>query len=113
MTANGTDDPTSQAMTNLLRLTGLDWTAINQAHAALWQALNGINPKVTLSMANSLWAEPSFPFRMAFRDAVLTYYEAEITNLDFGNTHAAAQTINQWVKDKTQKKSKICSNPPI
>ncbi len=111
MTANGADDPTSQAMLNLLRLTGLDWTAVNQSHAALWQALDGVDPQVTLSMANSLWAEMGFPFKTAFRDAVRNYYEAEITNLDFGDTETAAQTINRWVEDKTRNKIKNLLNP--
>ncbi|MEJ2750823.1 MAG: serpin family protein, partial [Anaerolineae bacterium] len=111
MTANGADDPTSQAMLNLLRLAELDWTAVNQSHAALWQALDGVDPQVTLSMANSLWAEMGFPFKAAFRDAVRSYYEAGITNLDFGDTETAAQTINQWVEDKTQSKIKNLLSP--
>jgi serine protease inhibitor len=111
MTANGADNPTSQAMFNLLRLTRMEWTAVNQSHAALWQTLDGVDPQVTLSMANSLWAEMGFPFKIAFRDAVRNYYEAEITNLDLGDTQTAAKTINRWVEDKTRNKIKNLLSP--
>ncbi|MCP4428363.1 MAG: serpin family protein [Chloroflexi bacterium] len=111
MTANGADDPTAQAMINLLRLVGLDWDAVNRAYAALWQAMSQVDRQVALSMANSLWAGPGFPFATTFRNAVLDYYEAEISNIDFGDTAVAAQTINQWVEEKTREKTKDLLKP--
>ena len=56
MTLNGASGETEQAMTNTLQLQGLDSEAINVGYAGLRQTLLTADPKVTLAIANSLWA---------------------------------------------------------
>ena len=56
MTLNGAAGETERAMTNTLQLQGLDSQAINGGYAGLRQTLLTSDPKVTLTIANSLWA---------------------------------------------------------
>ena len=66
MTLNGAAGETKQAMTNTLQLHGLDSESINTGYAGLRQTLLTSDPKVTLTIANSLWARQGVPFKQDF-----------------------------------------------
>ncbi len=94
MTNNGASDKTAAGLARVLRLTGMKRTQVNQAQSTLWQALAKVDPKVQLRAANSLWAEPAFPFAASFLASVLDHYTAEISTVDFSQPVKAAATIN-------------------
>lgn len=104
MTYNGAGGATAQAMAETLNVTAMSVEELNQANAALWQALNHVDPRVLLAVANALWAEPSFPFAADFLEQVRSFYQAEVANLDFADPAKAAAHINAWVKEKTKDK---------
>ena len=105
MTLNGAAGETEQAMTNTLQLQGLDTEAINIGYAGLRQTLLTADPKVTLAIANSLWARQGVPFKEDFLQRNTQFFDAEISTLDF-NHPSASRTINQWVDTNTHGKIK-------
>jgi serine protease inhibitor len=103
MTAAGADDATAVALQHALRLEGLDWTAVHQSHAQLWSELQTADPQTILAMANSIWAEPNFPFAADFLNAVQRHYAARIENLNL-QAPEAPDIINKWVAEQTRDK---------
>lgn len=107
MTGNGADDETAVALQRTLHFGAMSKAMFNQAYQLLWHSLDTADPLVVLAMANSLWAEPQFPFAAQFLQQVTQYYAAKITNLDFSDAEAAAAAaavINQWVAEQTRQK---------
>ena len=103
MTLNGASDETEQAMANTLQLQGLDTEAINTGYAGLRQALEVADPKVILTIANSLWARQGVPFKQDFLQRNTEYFGAEISTLNFTDPNTLT-TINQWVNTNTNGK---------
>ena len=103
MTLNGAAGETEQAMTNTLQLQGLDSEAINVGYAGLRHTLLIADPKVTLAIANSLWARQGVPFNQNFLQRNAQFFGAEISTLDFTNPRTV-ETINQWVDTNTNGK---------
>lgn len=100
MTYNGAAGETQQAMAGALELNGLSLDEVNQSYAALLQTLATADPKVTLSIANSLWGRQDVAFRQDFLSRVKLFYEAEVSALDFSDP-ATVNAINAWVSEKT------------
>ena len=103
MTLNGASGETEQAMTNTLHLQALDSESINTGYAGLQQTLLTSDPKVTLAIANSLWARQDVPFRQDFLQRNTQYFGAEVSTLDFVDPNTLT-TINQWVSTNTNGK---------
>ena len=103
MTLNGAAGETEQAMTNTLQLQGLSSESINTGYAGLHQTLLTSDPKVTLTIANSLWARQGVPFKQDFLQRNAEFFYAEISTLDF-NDPDASKTINEWVNTNTNGK---------
>ena len=103
MTLNGAANETEQAMTNTLQLQGLSSASINSGYSVLSQALQTADPKVTLTIANSLWGKQGFPFKQDFLDRNSQFFNANITTLDFSDP-SASKTINMWVETNTNGK---------
>ncbi|MBP1632229.1 MAG: proteinase inhibitor serpin, partial [Acidobacteria bacterium] len=63
---------------------------------------DGIERKVQLSIANSLWGQQGFDFAPAFLDTLAADYGAGMRVVDFvAATEAARQAINDWVAGET------------
>lgn len=105
MTLNGAAETTEQAMTDTLQLQGNDSETINTSYALLLQALKSSDPKVTLEIANSLWADQHFTFNQDFLQRNTDYFGAEVSTLDFRDSNSV-DTINQWVDTNTNGKIK-------
>lgn len=103
MTLNGASGETEQAMANTLHLQGLDSKAINPGYAGLRQALQVADPKVILTIANSLWARQDVPFKQDFLQRNTQFFGAEVSTLDFTDPNTLT-TINQWVNTNTNGK---------
>ncbi|MDZ7345109.1 MAG: hypothetical protein ONA90_11420, partial [candidate division KSB1 bacterium] len=66
MTYNGAAEATQQAMAKALELQGMSLQDINQANAELRTMLENPDPKVQLTIANSLWTRKGVSFKPAF-----------------------------------------------
>lgn len=103
MTLNGASGETEQAMTDTLQLQNVGNDAINNSFSQLLQQLQTSDPKVTLTIANSLWANQDFQFKQDFLQRNANYFEAEVSTLDFLDPNTL-NTINQWVNTNTNGK---------
>ena len=103
MALNGASGETEQAMTDTMQLQGLDSESINVGYAELRGALETSDPKVTLTIANSLWARQGVPFNQGFLQRNTEYFGADISTLDFMDPNTLT-TINQWVNTNTNGK---------
>src|SRR5262245_12184098 len=103
MTYNGAAGETSKAMARTLKLNGMSLHEVNQASAELIKLLKSTDPKVTLAIANSLWARQGMKFKEEFLTRNRNYFGAEIATLNFADP-AAKVTINNWVSNNTKGK---------
>ncbi|MBE9031209.1 serpin family protein [filamentous cyanobacterium LEGE 11480] len=103
MSYNGANGSTRTDMAQALQLNGMSLAALNQSNEALKAALEGADPDVQLSIANSLWARKGVAFKPDFIQRNRDFYQAEVSLLDFTRQDSVG-TINNWVKAKTQGK---------
>ena len=101
MTYNGAETSTKEAMEKALRLDGLTKEEINLSYQTLVKGLKSVDPKVLLEIANAIYYRKGFDVETNFVTANRTYYNAEVSALDFGSP-SALDVINGWVYDKTQ-----------
>ncbi|MEN8117442.1 MAG: serpin family protein [Bacteroidota bacterium] len=103
MTYNGANGETQTAMEETLKVYGLTPDDINQSYASLVAALQSLDPKVLLEIANAIYYRDDFQVENDFISTNKKYYDAEVEALDFGSP-TALETINGWVADKTHNK---------
>ena len=103
MTYNGAAGDTKEAMEKTLELNGLTVDEINENYKMLIDALVSVDPKVLMSIANSIWYKHTFNVEQDFIDVNQNYFYAEVSPLDFYDPEAV-NTINNWVADKTNDK---------
>ena len=103
MTLNGAAGETEQAMTDTLQLHDLTSGTINSSFYQLQNTLQTSDPKVTLTIANSLWGREGLQFKTDFLQRNELFFSADTSILDFLNP-STLQIINQWVNDNTNSK---------
>lgn len=110
MTYNGANGETKTAFENVLHYEGQTPAEVNQAALDLTTALLEVDSKVDIKIANSIWYRQGFSVEQDFINANQTYYNAEVSELDFSNP-ASKDIINNWVDEKTNHKiDKIVDN---
>ena len=102
MTRNGAAGGTLEAMTNTLGFAGMSDTEINESYKYIIETFAGLDPKVKLQIANSIWCRNTFSVEQPFVNTNQQYFAASVTPLDFSSP-TAVQTINNWVNEKTNK----------
>jgi serine protease inhibitor len=111
MTWNGAGGETQEAMAQAMEIAELTPAQVNEAYAGLIEILTHQDPKVDFRIANSIWYRRELPVEQSFIDTNMTYYDAEVSGLDF-NDPSAADTINHWVDESTNGKiSEIVDSP--
>ena len=90
-------------MREALEFEGLCLDEVNQGYQAFMALIQQADPKVELTIANSLWGREGVPFYEDFLERCRGYYDAEVTSLDFGDPDAPG-IINGWVREATREK---------
>ncbi len=103
MTYNGANGETKTAMEKTLKVYGLTPDDINASYRDLVQALQSLDPKVLLEIANAIFYRQDFTVEDNFVSINKNFYDAEVSSLDFGSP-AAVDAINNWVAGKTHDK---------
>ena len=103
MTYNGAVGETERAMAEVLEIDALDLSTINNSNKALRDSLEDPDPKVEISIANSIWSRQGVDFNPDFLERNRVFFGAEIAALDF-NSPQAPVTINEWVDTNTNGK---------
>lgn len=110
MAYNGAAGETQAAMAETLLVADIDLERLNQSNKLLVQLLQASD--VTVAIANSLWLREGTSFLPDFIENNRAYYDAQVSELDFGSA-GAAPTINKWVKDRTKGLIKGIVEDPI
>lgn len=100
---NGASGGTEKALGNLLCLAGMNVEEINRAYDLFLSDIKKPDPKVDISIANSVWTGKDRKFREDFIKKISVHYEANAKNIDFNSSEAVEQ-INRWVNEKTKGK---------
>lgn len=103
MTNNGAVGETRQAIEQTLKFDGFDTETINAYYQKLLTDLPALDPRTTLDIANSIWYRQGFHVLPDFLNINGTFYNANVSALDFADP-AARDVINNWVSNKTRKK---------
>ncbi|MEX0267910.1 serpin family protein [Leptolyngbyaceae cyanobacterium UHCC 1019] len=103
MAYNGANGETQNAMARAMELQGMSLQELNQANATLKTLLENPDPAVQLAIANSLWTRQGISFKPEFLQRNRQFYQAKVSELDFGNPRSVA-TINTWVSQNTRGK---------
>ena len=103
MTFNGAVGETERAMAEVLEIDALDLSTINNSNRALRDSLENPDPKVQISIANSIWSRQGVDFNPEFLERNRVFFGAEVASLDFSSPQATA-TINEWVDTNTNGK---------
>jgi serine protease inhibitor len=100
MTLNGSEGATRDAMLATLKLNGLTPASINSSYKDLTSALLGVDQRVLISIANSVWIENNFVVKKPFTDILTQYYTAEAKSFDVTDPKVP-QLVNSWIESKT------------
>mgnify|MGYP006276768593 FL=1 len=104
MTHNGAKEETKTEMAQSMNLEGIPLPEVNESYRHLTESLQNADDKVTMEIANSIWYRDTYPVEDEFIQVNQDYYDAEVSAIDFSNTEAAKETMNNWVADKTHDK---------
>ena len=103
MILNGADGQTAQEIQKTLHLDAQTLAEANQTYQNLLVNLPKIDPKVTLTLANSVWYRNTFPVETSFQDLLKQSFDATVSAEDF-NSPATVGKINNWASEKTNGK---------
>jgi serpin B len=112
MTLNGAAGTTFEEMRSTLGFGSMSMDQINQGYRDLIDLLLMLDPSVEMGIGNSIWYRQGFPVRDDFLSRTKTYFDAEVSALDFANP-GAADIINAWVKGETKGKIEEIVEKPI
>lgn len=105
MTLNGAEAETKQGILNTIQFGNLTDAEVNKGYADLMSLLTGMDRKVNMSLANSVWYRNTLSVKPAFKSIIESNYKGTVQSLDF-TSPAAKNTINDWIEDKTNSKIK-------
>ncbi len=103
MTQNGAAGETEQSMAKVLYHEGMSLDELNQAYENLRISLTNPDPKVELSIANSLWMHKGVPFQSDFVKRTERAFAAEVAELDYFSP-SSVKRVNDWVSKQTRGK---------
>lgn len=103
MIMNGANGQTAQEIQKTLKLDAQTLAEANKTYQNLMENLPGVDPEVTLTLANSVWYRNTFSVETSFQDLLKQSFKAEVSAQDF-NDPATVGKINSWASQKTNGK---------
>ncbi|KAK9731418.1 Serpin (serine protease inhibitor) [Popillia japonica] len=97
----GSGGLTTATIRNALFLPDVEPTAYE--YKTIMDTLNSAK-NVTLRIANKIYLQSGYKLKRSFRLVTENYFDADAETIDFGQSVAAAEKINEWVKEKTHNK---------
>lgn len=111
MVYNGSAGDTRREIEKALGWNGWSIEEINKENLALQKLLLQPGKGIEFKVANSIWSKKGIELNKDFIQTNLTYYDAQVTELDF-SAASAAERINAWVKKQTKNKiTKMVEHP--
>lgn len=103
MVANGAGGETKKAFDKTLGTDAMIPSEFNQAFKDLRTVLLAPDPKVTLTVANSLWTTPNYEVKREFLGRNTDFFGAAVKSIDPKNPRSVDE-VNNWVSEATEKK---------
>ncbi len=103
MTLNGAAGETRQGILQAIQFNGLDSAQVNKGYADLTSLLYGMDRKVKLGIANSVWYRNNLTVNGSFKSIIEQSYNGTVQGLDFSNP-TSKDNINGWIEEKTNNK---------
>ncbi|EAZ88994.1 Proteinase inhibitor I4, serpin [Crocosphaera chwakensis CCY0110] len=101
MLYNGATGTTQKEIARGLSFHDISVDTLNRGNQMLQHDLNSHPSYGSLAITHSLWAREGFSFRYQFLKDSRSYYQAQITNLDFASSEAQG-IMNRWITEETQ-----------
>lgn len=105
MVMNGASESAQEGFIETLGLNGMAPGEINESYQTLVSYIYGLDPSVTLNVANSNWYTQEYTIKNDFANTLKSHYDAEIFEKDFADP-ATLQALNGWVEEETNGKIK-------
>jgi serpin B len=105
MAAIGAEGETGSQMKTLLGFENCTTPEMNSYYKKITEELLNLDPKNTITMANSIWIANGFDIKTNFTSNAQTYYGAYVANVDFNNQNTLNR-INDWCSNNTNNKIK-------
>lgn len=112
MALNGARGATYDQMQSTLGFADAPLDTINNGYRGLMSSLPAADSTVSTQIANSAWHRNGFEVEPAFLNTVRAFFDAQVAGLDFSDA-SAADTMNQWVADRTNGRIDRIIEPPI
>lgn len=103
MLLNGANGQTAQEIQKTLKLDAQTLAEANQTYQNLMENLPGVDPKVSLVLANSVWYRNTFQVETAYQNLLKDTFKADLSAQYF-NDPATVGKINSWASQKTNGK---------
>lgn len=103
MVMNGASDVTQDGFIEAIGLEGMTAQEINESYKSLVDYIYGLDPSVTLNVANSNWYSNQLTLNNDFANTLSNYYDAEVFARDFSRS-ATLDDINGWAENATNGK---------
>jgi len=100
MTANGANGSTRDSILKALGIEDLNIDDLNKSYKDLTSALLGVDSRVNIEIANSIWENKYYPAKQTFKDILASYYYATSDAVDFGDP-ATVDLVNNWISNHT------------
>jgi len=112
MTYQGAAESTKEAMSNALGYNGIEDGILNDSYKNLIPYLNQLDEKVILDINNSIWVREGEDIKPEFLAVNEDVFQAPVTQMNFSQENAA-EKINKWIEEATNKKIDKMVDSPI
>ncbi len=112
MTLNGASGATSAQMRTAMELGVRPLSEVNMSARWLLTALDEADPRVEMSLADSLWLQRGVSLNEDFAKQCRDNYGAEVTETNLTSRFALKQ-MDDWVKAQTNGRIKSIIDPPV
>lgn len=110
----GTGGETTQALRDVFYLNNFrDDNELYQLYKDFGNYLTTLDEGVNLSLAHAFWYKAGYHPTSSYLNVLDTYFNTEVSDMDFTNTVNAAKVINQWAADHTNNKIKNIVTPSM
>jgi len=111
MLYNGSSGNTRTEMVNALGMANFSEYEINEYNQKILHSFLELDPSTDLVIANSIWYRNELSVKTPFIETTQKYLDADVRALDFSSPDAA-NTINNWIADKTRNRfNNIVASP--
>jgi len=110
----GSGGETTQSLRNVFYLNDFpEDEGLYQLYKDFGTYLTTLDEGVDLSLAHAFWYKTGYHPTSTYLNVLDTYFNTEVSDMDFTNTVNAAEVINQWAADHTNNKIKNIVNPSM